>query len=245
MSGSSAERSVGRRTGRGGATGKNARGTFRPRGPSGDRLGSRVDLLEQEGAPGARQGGGAAASRPHLNSLKVTPLALSFPSHTYTTKPLARMHGLTCLVDSLTHAIPLVRVTVQATLSDVSAKVHVQQEYKNDGPARSDCQYRFPVPARAAVWAFALRKEDGSKVVGVVKEKEEARISYDDAVKDGKLASLMEQDSPDSASTLRSRLERASHSRSRASLALSDSQRSEPQSATSSQARESSSSLPT
>lgn len=112
------------------------------------------------------------------------------------------MHGLVCLVDGLAHSLPLVRVAVQATLVDVSAQVVVRQQYKNDGILRSDCSYQFPVPARAAVTAFALVKEDGSRVVGVVREKEEARITYEDAVKEGKLSSLMEQASPDSVSPL-------------------------------------------
>jgi len=105
-----------------------------------------------------------------------------------------------CLVDGLTHALPLVRVAVHASLVDVSAQVVVRQQYKNDGTARADCSYQFPVPARAAVTAFALVKEDGSRVVGIVQEKHEARITYDEAVKEGKLSSLMEQASPDSAS---------------------------------------------
>ncbi|GAA5889554.1 hypothetical protein JCM8208_001058 [Rhodotorula glutinis] len=111
------------------------------------------------------------------------------------------MHGLVCLVDGLAHSLPLVRVAVQATLVDVSAQVVVRQQYKNDGILRSDCSYQFPVPARAAVTAFALVKEDGSRVVGVVREKEEARITYEDAVKEGKLSSLMEQASPDTFTT--------------------------------------------
>ncbi|GAA5851863.1 hypothetical protein JCM9279_001914 [Rhodotorula babjevae] len=111
------------------------------------------------------------------------------------------MHGLVCLVDGLTHSLPLVRVVVEASPVDVSAQVVVRQLYKNDGTLRTDCSYQFPVPARAAVTAFALVKEDGSRVVGVVQEKEEARITYDEAVKEGKLSSLMEQASPDTFTT--------------------------------------------
>ncbi|GAA5923576.1 hypothetical protein JCM3775_000435 [Rhodotorula graminis] len=111
------------------------------------------------------------------------------------------MHGLVCLVDDLTHSLPLVHVDVHAALVDVSAQVVVRQLYKNDGVLRADCSYQFPVPARAAVTAFALVKVDGSRVVGVVQEKDEARITYEDAIKEGKLSSLAEQASPDTFTT--------------------------------------------
>ncbi|BGP39079.1 hypothetical protein JCM10449v2_003017 [Rhodotorula kratochvilovae] len=111
------------------------------------------------------------------------------------------MHGLIRIVEGKPHALPLVRVAVRASLLDLSAGISVEQEYRNDGNDTAECSYRFPVPARAAVCAFAMRKEDGTRVVGTVQEKEEARVTYDDAVSQGKFASLMEQDSPDAFTT--------------------------------------------
>ncbi|KAK4334305.1 von Willebrand factor type A domain-domain containing protein [Rhodotorula toruloides] len=108
------------------------------------------------------------------------------------------MHGLIYYIDGATDTVDLERVTAKATLIDLSARVQVTQTYHNDSPTTLSCSYMFPVPARSAVCGFAMVKQDGTRVVGVVQEKEEARVTYDDAVQEGKLASLTEQASPDS-----------------------------------------------
>lgn len=110
------------------------------------------------------------------------------------------MHGLIHYVDSQPATVPLMRVAAKATIVDLSARVQVTQEYRNDSSETLDCSYQFPVPARGAVCAFAVLKADGSRIRGVVQEKDEARATYDEAVEQGRLASLMEQDSPDSQS---------------------------------------------
>ncbi|GAA6005506.1 VIT and vWA domain-containing protein [Rhodotorula paludigena] len=107
------------------------------------------------------------------------------------------MHGLIHYVDGQPATVPLMRVAAKATIVDLSARVQVTQEYRNDSSETLDCSYQFPVPACGAVCAFAMLKADGSRIRGVVQEKEEARATYDEAVEQGRLASLMEQDSPD------------------------------------------------
>lgn len=95
-------------------------------------------------------------------------------------------------------SLPLLQVTAQASIKDISAGVKLSQVYTNDSDRIIECSYRFPVPARAAITSFTLVKEDGTRIVGLVQEKEEARETYDQAVEQGKLASLMEQATPDS-----------------------------------------------
>ncbi|BGP31178.1 hypothetical protein JCM10296v2_002942 [Rhodotorula toruloides] len=108
------------------------------------------------------------------------------------------MHGLIYYIDGAPHTVDLERVSAKATLIDLSARVQLTQTYHNESSTTLSCSYMFPVPARSAVCGFAMVKQDGTRVVGVVQEKEEARVTYDEAVKEGKLASLTEQASPDS-----------------------------------------------
>ncbi|BGO90706.1 hypothetical protein NBRC10512_000646 [Rhodotorula toruloides] len=108
------------------------------------------------------------------------------------------MHGLVYYIDGAPHTVDLERVTAKATLVDLSARVQLTQTYHNDSTSTLSCSYMFPVPARSAVCGFVMVKQDGTRVIGVVQEKQEARVTYDDAVKEDKLASLTEQASPDS-----------------------------------------------
>ncbi|KAJ7590255.1 von Willebrand factor type A domain-containing protein [Mycena floridula] len=94
-------------------------------------------------------------------------------------------------------SLPLLHVNAGVTIKDLAAQVKLTQGFTNDAPVSVDAVYTFPVPARAAVSGFALVKEDGTRVVGVVQEKAEAQKTYDTAVSEGKLASLMVQQTPD------------------------------------------------
>ncbi|ORY91748.1 von Willebrand factor type A domain-domain-containing protein [Leucosporidium creatinivorum] len=108
-----------------------------------------------------------------------------------------RLHGLYYYHQHSPLALPLLQVAAQTRIKDLSAGVNLTQLYTNDSNHTIECSYRFPVPARAAVTSFALVKQDGTRIVGLVQEKEEARETYDQAVEEGKLASLMEQQTPD------------------------------------------------
>lgn len=94
----------------------------------------------------------------------------------------------------------LVKVEARASILDLSAQVTLVQVYRNDTDHTVEASYVFPVPDRAAVCAFTLVKQDGTRIVGVIEEKEEAKKQYDEAVEAGKLASLAEQATTDSAS---------------------------------------------
>ncbi len=94
-------------------------------------------------------------------------------------------------------ALPLRHVHANVTIKEIGAQVKLTQTFGNDAKSPIEAMYAFPVPARAAVSGFVMIKEDGTRVVGVVQEKAEAKATYDAAVAQGKTASLMEQQTPD------------------------------------------------
>ncbi|KAI5481409.1 hypothetical protein MNV49_004165 [Pseudohyphozyma bogoriensis] len=117
-------------------------------------------------------------------------------------QPYYGVHGLYFVHSHSTIALPLVNVDATATMSELSARVSLVQTYHHAETSYGtiEARYTFPLPARAAVGgegAFRMVKEDGTVVVGVVKEKQEAKETYDKAVKDGKLAAIMDQATPD------------------------------------------------
>lgn len=122
--------------------------------------------------------------------------------------PYSPVYGLYYVVNGAYVPVDLLDVRATAQIKDLAAQVTLSQRYHlpKSTPRATEATYSFPVPSRAAVSSFGLVKEDGSRVVGLVQEKEEARTTYDEAVQSGKLASLMVQDSPDGAFPSRDRL---------------------------------------
>ncbi|KAJ7279045.1 von Willebrand factor type A domain-containing protein, partial [Mycena rebaudengoi] len=94
-------------------------------------------------------------------------------------------------------SLPLLNVRAEASIKELAAQVTLNQTYGNDAAFPIEATYLFPIPARAAVCGFVMIKQDGTRVVGCVQEKQEARKTYDAAVAQGKQASLMEQQTPD------------------------------------------------
>src|SRR6185436_9153978 len=77
-------------------------------------------------------------------------------------------------------AFPLESTTVEARVSGVIAEVTVRQRYRNAGREPIEATYVFPASTRAAV--HGLRMTIGERVVeAVVKEREEARRTYEEA----------------------------------------------------------------
>ena len=91
--------------------------------------------------------------------------------------------------------LPLKRTEVEATIVGVIADVRVTQVYRNEGAAPIDARYVFPASTRAAVYALRLRV--GDRVVDArIREKQQARREFDQAKREGKSASLLEQKRP-------------------------------------------------
>ncbi|KAJ6542748.1 von Willebrand factor type A domain-containing protein [Mycena capillaripes] len=105
--------------------------------------------------------------------------------------------GLYYYVNYRLVSLPLLNVSAQASIKELAAQVKLTQTYGNDASFPIEAVYAFPVPARAAVCSFVMIKQDGTRVVGQVQEKGEARATYNTAVAEGRQASLMEQQTPD------------------------------------------------
>lgn len=86
------------------------------------------------------------------------------------------------------------RIDVEVT--GLVARVSVDQVFRNEGLDWAEAVYRFPLPAGAAV--DRLRVEAGGRVLeGEIREKAEARRSYEQARDEGRVASLVEQQRAD------------------------------------------------
>ncbi|KAJ7143665.1 von Willebrand factor type A domain-containing protein [Mycena filopes] len=107
------------------------------------------------------------------------------------------MHGLYYTHEGHVLALPLLAVRAHASIKELSARVALTQTYTNVMSFAIEAKYSFPIPARASVYGFVMVKQDGTRVVGSVLEKHEARKTYTAAVAKGQQASLVEQHSPD------------------------------------------------
>src|SRR5215207_3456128 len=91
--------------------------------------------------------------------------------------------------------LPLQAIDVDATLTGLVARVALTQTFGNRFDQPLEASYIFPLPDRAAVTEF--RMEVGERVVeGVLKERGQARADYDAAVKEGRRASIAEEERP-------------------------------------------------
>lgn len=92
-------------------------------------------------------------------------------------------------------AFPLEATEVEIQVSGVIAEVAVRQTYRNAGESPIEAVYVFPASTRAAV--HAMKMTVGDRVVeAVIKEREEARRTYEEAKTSGQSASLLEQQRP-------------------------------------------------
>ncbi|MDB5928302.1 MAG: Vault protein inter-alpha-trypsin domain protein [Polaromonas sp.] len=92
-------------------------------------------------------------------------------------------------------ALPLKSTSVDVQISGVIADVTVTQHYKNEGQRAIEARYVFPGSTRAAVYGMNVRLAD-RLITADIREKQQARIEYDAAKKEGKTAALLEQHLP-------------------------------------------------
>jgi hypothetical protein len=93
-------------------------------------------------------------------------------------------------------AIPLEHVDVRASIAGAQARVTVTQRYRNHEPQPVEAVYVFPLDERAAVCGFSA-VANGVRYDGVVKPREEAFATYDDALAEGHGAFLLDEERPD------------------------------------------------
>jgi len=92
-------------------------------------------------------------------------------------------------------ALPLKATRVDVKASGVIADVRVTQVYRNEGSTPLEARYVFPASTRAAV--YAMRMRIGERVVDAeIRERRAARREYESAKREGKNASLLEQQRP-------------------------------------------------
>ena len=97
--------------------------------------------------------------------------------------------------DSQTNCFPLKSTGARVNIAGIIADVTVTQEYKNEGKKPIEAIYVFPASTRAAVYSMVMTI--GERVIkATIKEREQARKDYEDAKKQGKSASLLEQQRP-------------------------------------------------
>ena len=92
-------------------------------------------------------------------------------------------------------ALPLKSTDVRVDISGVIADVVVTQRYKNEGTVPIEAKYLFPGSTRAVVNGLQVRIAD-RLITAQIREKQQARIEYDQARKEGKTAALLEQHRP-------------------------------------------------
>jgi len=90
---------------------------------------------------------------------------------------------------------PLLSAKSDVNIVGVIADVSVTQTYKNDGQNAIEAIYVFPGSTRSAV--YGMKMIVGERVIEAkIKEKQAAKQEYQEAKKEGKTASLLEQERP-------------------------------------------------
>ncbi|KAJ3190808.1 hypothetical protein HK101_008351, partial [Irineochytrium annulatum] len=106
---------------------------------------------------------------------------------------------LVCVYKGVPKTLATLSARAEATLIGTAARVVIHQSFdasESKGNVSTEAVYRFPLPENAAVCAFECEVDD-RKIVGLVKEKEQARTEYKEAVKAGKSAGLLEEEDAD------------------------------------------------
>ncbi|XP_052004344.1 protein mono-ADP-ribosyltransferase PARP4-like [Xyrauchen texanus] len=112
----------------------------------------------------------------------------------FTKNPLEEMTA--GLLDSSGQKLPLQAVHVRCKLMDLLCQVIIFQTYTNQSAVPIEAKYVFPLEETAAVCGFEAFI-NGKHIIGKVKEKEQARKEYKQAIEKGHGAYLMDQDAPD------------------------------------------------
>ncbi|MBN2496453.1 MAG: VWA domain-containing protein [Deltaproteobacteria bacterium] len=97
--------------------------------------------------------------------------------------------------DPETDRLPLESTRAEVQIAGVIARVKVSQVYKNEGDRTLEAVYVFPASTRAAVYAMKMTIGDRT-VVAKIEEREKARQDYEQAKREGRTASLLEQQRP-------------------------------------------------
>src|SRR6188508_2789378 len=89
------------------------------------------------------------------------------------------------------NALPVKSIELDTKINGQVATTHVEQVFRNDTPYTLEGTYFFPIPETASIVEFAIW-ENGKKLVGEVRSREEARRIYDEIVRRQKDPGLLE-----------------------------------------------------
>ncbi|HOY30929.1 MAG TPA: TonB family protein [Bacteroidales bacterium] len=97
--------------------------------------------------------------------------------------------------NSETEQLPLKGTSADVNIAGVIADVSVKQIYVNTGKSVIEAIYIFPASTRAAVYSMKMKVGD-RLITAKIQEKEKARQDYQQAINEGRSASLLEQQRP-------------------------------------------------
>lgn len=89
------------------------------------------------------------------------------------------------------NVLPVKSINIDTNISGQVATTHVEQVFRNDTNMSLEGTYFFPVPETASITEFAIW-ENGRKLVGEVRTREEARRIYEDIVRRQRDPGLLE-----------------------------------------------------
>lgn len=90
---------------------------------------------------------------------------------------------------------PLKHTDVKANITGFIARVTVTQTFHNPYDEKIEAVYVFPLPHTAAIDDMTMTVGD-RRIVGLIKRRAEAQAIYQEAIQQGKTASLLEQERP-------------------------------------------------
>jgi Mg-chelatase subunit ChlD len=91
----------------------------------------------------------------------------------------------------LPNALQVKSISLDTKITGQVATTHVEQVFRNDTPYTLEGTFFFPIPDNAAIVEFAIW-ENGKKLVGEVRSREEARRIYDEIVRRQRDPGLLE-----------------------------------------------------
>ena len=95
------------------------------------------------------------------------------------------------LPQPLPNALPVKSIKLDTKINGQVATTHVEQVFRNDTQYTLEGTYFFPIPETASIVEFAIW-ENGKKLVGEVRSREEARRIYDEIVRRQRDPGLLE-----------------------------------------------------
>jgi Ca-activated chloride channel homolog len=115
-----------------------------------------------------------------------------------TSTPSEEMPGCGSLCTEIAEkkvAVPLKHTDVNAAIQGYIATVKVTQQFQNPYDGKIEAVYIFPLPENAAVNEFVMVIGD-RRIRGIIRERQEAEKIYQEAKRQGYVASLLTQERP-------------------------------------------------